>query len=119
MIKDMNDEVFKENEVALFNNQYLTVFKQLVEVTATKKKLEEEEKRAKEALSKAMEEFGIKSIDNEYIKITRVAPGEDKATIDLDAFQRAEPQNYNELLEDYPKIIKGKAGYITFKVKSA
>lgn len=117
MIKDLNDKDFEKNEVTLFENQYMTVFKQLKALTTAKKKLEADEKKAKEQIKRAMDEFGIKSIDNDIIKITRVAAGKDSVTVDLEAFKVAEPEEYADLLADYPKTVKGKAGYVTFKVK--
>lgn len=117
MIKDMNDKDFESKEVALFENQYLKVMKQVAEITRQKKKLEAEEKKAKAQLQKAMDKYGIKSIDNAVITITRVAAGADKITIDLEAFAEQEPETYADLIKDYPKTVKGKAAYVTFKVK--
>lgn len=117
MIKDFNDKEFAPNEVALFNEQYLAAFRKLADAVKAKKKLEQDEKALKEQLQKAMDEFGIKSIDNEYIKITRVAGGKDSVTVDLKAFQEKEPNNYKELLADYPKTVKGRSGYVKFEVK--
>lgn len=117
MIKDMNGKDFAANEVALFNSQYLAVFGQLAAMTTMKKTLEAQEKAVKAQIQAAMDKFGIKSIDNEFIKITRIAAGADKQTVDLDAFKEAEPEEYADLLKDYPKTVKGKAGYVRFDVK--
>lgn len=117
MIKDMNDKEFEPKEIALFESQYMTAFEKLAAAVKAKKQLEKDEKNLKEQLQKAMDEFGIKSIDNKFVKITRVAGSADKVTVDLEAFAKAEPKNYGELLEDYPKTVKGKAGYVKFDVK--
>ena len=119
MIKDMNDKNFTAKEIALFDEQYLTVFQQLAALTLEKKKLEAQEKKVKEQIQSAMDQFGIKSIDNDYIKITRVEQGKDSVTVDLEAFAAAEPEEYAGLLKDYPKTVKGKAGYVRFNVKNA
>lgn len=105
----------KDTQIQVFENQHMQVFQQLAQVTKTKKELEEQEKKFKEQLEKAMDEHGIKSIDNQYLKITRVAESSSKS-IDLKALEKEEPKLYGELLEDYPKVTNKKA-YLTFKVK--
>lgn len=117
MITNMKGEEFTPAEVALFDSKYIVVFKQLADLTTTKKKIEEEEKKVKASIQKAMDDFNIKSIDNSFIKITRVPAGKNKVTVDLDAFQTAEPEEYAALLADYPKTVKGKAEYVMFKAK--
>lgn len=104
-----------KNEIQVFENQYMEVFKELSNVTKTKKELEEQEKKIKANLQKAMDAYDIKSIDNQYIKITRVN-GSTSTSIDLKALEKEEPELYAELLEDYPKVTNRKP-YLTFKVK--
>ncbi len=118
MIKDMNDKEFSKSEVALFENQYMDVFKEISKVTNLKKSLERQEAEFKEKLEKAMDQFEIKSIDNDYIKITRIAENPGKQTIDIDKMKKEEPKLFDELLEDYPKITGKKKAYIKFEVKS-
>lgn len=103
------------NDLQVFQNQHMQVFKQLSEITKTKKVLEEQEKIMKEQLEKAMNEHGIQSIDNQYLKITRVSESS-STSIDLKTLEKKEPKLYGELLEDYPKVTNKKA-YLTFKVK--
>lgn len=117
MIKDMNDKDFESKEITLFENQYLAVMKKLADMTKAKKKLEAEEKTVKAQLQKAMDEYGIKSIDNAVITITRVAAGNDKLTVDFEQLAKEEPELYADLIRDYPKTVKGKAAYVAFKVK--
>ena len=113
----LNGEPFTKEELQVFENQYLAVFQNLAEVTKQKKALEEQEKDAKKQLEKLMDEYGISSIDNKFIKITRVAASKGKQTIDLDKLLKEEPQLYADLLEDYPKVTGAKAGYVKFNVK--
>lgn len=61
-----------------------------------------------------MDAYDIKSIDNQYIKITRVN-GSTSTSIDLKALEKEEPELYAELLKDYPKVTNRKP-YLTFKV---
>lgn len=117
MIKDMQNKDFEPAEIALFESQYMTVFQQLSEMEKQKKKLEEEEKKIKEQLEKVMDECGIKSISNQYITITRVAAVPGSITVDLAAFKKSEPENYADLLADYPKQSGGRSAYVSFKVK--
>nr|WP_235962399.1 hypothetical protein [Heyndrickxia coagulans] len=79
------------------------------------KEMQEQQKALKAKLEGAMDEHGIKSIDNEYLKITRVAASTSKS-IDLKKLQEKEPKLYGELLEDYPKVSNRKA-YVQIKVK--
>ena len=118
MIESLN-KPFTKKEIKAFEDQYMTIFRQLADITLARKKWEDEEKKAKATIQKIMDEYGIKSIDNMVMKITRIAPGEDKLTVDLDAFAKAEPEEYADLVKDYPKTVKGKAGYVRFDVKGA
>lgn len=79
------------------------------------KDLQNKQKTLKADLEKAMDEYNIKSIDNEYLKITRVAEST-STSIDLKALQKKEPALYGELLEDYPKVTTRKA-YVKITVK--
>ena len=58
-------------------------------------------------------EYGIKSIDNQYLKIIRVAGSEGKTTIDLDAMEKKEP----DLLKRQVgfSLLHQKINYLTFK----
>lgn len=117
MIKSLNEKEFTTKEVKAFEDQHMMIFRQLADIINAKKKWEKEEEKAKAAIKKIMDKYEIKSIDNDVIKITRVAPGADKLTVDLEAFAKAEPEEYADLVKDYPKTVKGKAGYVSFKVK--
>jgi ABC-type lipopolysaccharide export system ATPase subunit len=111
----MDGESFTQEELQVFENQYLAKFKNLAEVTKQKKALEEQEKKTKAELEKLMDEYGIKSLDNQYIKIIRVA-GSSTTSIDLKKLEEKEPDLYEELLEDYPKTTTRKAT-VRFDVK--
>lgn len=113
----MNGEPFTQEELQVFENQYLAVFQNLAEVTKQKKALEDQEKKVKAELEKLMDEYEIKSLDNQFIKITRVAANPGKQTIDIDKLLEKEPKLHAELLADYPKTTGAKKAYVTFKVK--
>ena len=111
-MKIMSNE---NNQVQVFEQQHMQVFKQLADITKTKKQLEDQEKKVKADIEKAMDANDIKSIDNQFLKITRVN-GSTSTSVDLKAMQEKEPKLYGELLEDYPKVTTKKS-YLTFKVK--
>lgn len=117
MIIGANETPFNEAEIALFDSQYMGLMGQLAAFATEKKRLEELEKKVKGQLEAIMDEHDIKSIDNRFLTITRVAAGADSVTVDLKAFEAREPEEYAALLKDYPKTVKGKAGYVRFTVK--
>lgn len=97
-----------QNElVSSFEEKNMVVFKAIRDITQAKKKLEAEEKKAKESILEQMKKYGIKSIDNEVVKITYVPPSE-SVSVDLKAFEKNEPNEYKLLLRDYPKVTKRK-----------
>lgn len=103
------------NEVQVFQNQYLAKMQELQQLVNQKKELEKIEKNIKKELEQAMDEHNIKSIDNEFLKITRVEASE-SVSIDLTAMKKKEPDLYDDLMKDYPKVTKRKA-YVRFTVK--
>ena len=138
----LNGQSFTKEELQVFDNQYLQVFQSLSDVTKQLKALEKQEKAIREGLKKAMEKYGIKSLENEYIKITHVDANAGKKSIDIDELSKKEPKLYQDLLKDYPKtsidvdelkkqepelyadiitdypkVTGAKAAYLLFKVK--
>lgn len=113
----LDGKQFTNTELKVFEEQYLAVMQNLSEAVKAKKKLEADEKKIKGQLEKVMDEYGIKSIDNQFLKIIRVAGSEGKQTVDLDKMQKEEPELYNELLADYPKTTGAKKGSVRFDVK--
>jgi hypothetical protein len=111
----LNGEPFTTEELQVFENHYLAVFQNLAELTKQKKALEDQEKKFKSQLEKAMDEYGIKSLDNQFIKIIRVA-GSSSTTIDLKKLEEQEPDLFKDLLADYPKTTTRKAS-VRFDVK--
>lgn len=112
---------FTQEEITVFEQKYMTACENLAKAVKMKKQLEEEEKKAKAALGKVMDEFGIKSMDNAFIKFTRIAenPGKTETVIDLEKMKTEEPELYAELLADYPKTVTTgkKSAYVTFTAK--
>lgn len=111
------DSQFTDSELQVFEEKYLSVMKGLADAVIRKKCLEEQEKNFKEQLKKVMDAYGIKSIDNKFLKIIRIAGSDGKQTIDIDKMQKEEPELYQELVEDYPKVTGKKKASIRFDVK--
>nr|DAI51522.1 MAG TPA: hypothetical protein [Caudoviricetes sp.] len=88
-----------------FNQKHLVLFQNLKEIEQEKKKLETTSKKFKEELLNAMLEHGVKSIDNDFVKVT-VTKASESVSVDLKELQKKEPRLYGELLEDYPKVTK-------------
>lgn len=103
------------NEVTQFENKYLAVMAEIASMAKQEKVLAEKNKKLKAVLEKAMEEHGVASIDNEFLKITRVAASS-STSLDIKKLQAVEPKLYGELLEDYPKVTNRKS-YVKFTVK--
>ena len=111
----LNGEPFTTEELQVFENQHLAVFQNLAEVAKQKKALEDQEKEIKSQLEKLMDEYKIKSLDNQFIKIIRVASSS-STTIDLKKLEEKEPDLFKDLLADYPKTTTRKAS-VRFDVK--
>ncbi|MEK4174714.1 hypothetical protein NST97_01675 [Aeribacillus sp. FSL K6-1305] len=103
------------NEIQVFENKYMAVMENIALLEKQVKDLQDKQKALKADLEKAMDEYDIKSIDNDYLKITRVAASS-STSIDLKKLQEKEPALYDELLEDYPKVTTRKA-YVKITVK--
>ena len=82
----------------------LAIMQQISAISKQKKKLEDKEKEVRAALEAAMGQFGIKSFENDILKVTYVAPTT-KTTIDSKALKKDKPDVY----EKYAKTSNVKA----------
>lgn len=96
------------NEVENFEDKYLVTMNRYRDWDRLMKDAKSHQDEIKADLLAAMEQYNVKSIDNQYLKINRVAENT-ATTVDLKAFQKNEPAEYGQLLEDYPKVTKRKA----------
>lgn len=103
------------NEIVKFEQKQIELINKLVEFKKLQAKMEEQEKDLKTRLKAAMEEHGIKSFKNDVITITYVDESE-STSIDLKALEKKEPECYQGLLEDYPKVTR-KGAYVRFLVR--
>ena len=106
-----------QTELQAFENKYLQAFKDLGHLEALKKQTEDKLKKVREQIEQGMDKYDIAKIDNEYVTITRIPENQGKETVDLDAFAKEEPEEYAELVKDYPKVTGKKKAYIRITVK--
>ena len=97
----------EKNELT-FNENYLATMQRYADLEKTVKELEETKKNVRAEIQEAMEAYGVRSVDNEFMKITIVSPSYSK-TIDTAAMRIAKPDLYDELMDRFPKVIEKKA----------
>ena len=71
---DCEDAFSEETALATMQTEAAGIIKSIAALTLQKKKIEDQEKKMKEQLQKAMEKYGVKSFENETVKFTYVAP---------------------------------------------
>ena len=103
------------NEVVLFEQNQLDVMRKLSELNAEKKRIDALDAELRDKLVKAMDDYGIVNFKNDYVSITKVDATE-SVSVYLKALEKAEPDCYKGLIEDYPKVTKKKA-YVRITVK--
>lgn len=89
------------NDVA-FSDKYIATMQRYADLENTIKELEDTKKKVRSEIQEAMEFYGIRSFENDILKLTLVAPSVSK-TIDTSALRISEPDIYDELIEKYPK----------------
>ncbi|GGC74782.1 hypothetical protein [Enterococcus wangshanyuanii] len=104
------------NELTNFENKYMASMANYALLDGQIKQAKEKLEQLKSELTEAMDQHDIKSIDNDYLKITRVAASS-STSVDLKKLQKEEAKLYGELLEDYPKVTKRNAS-LRIAVKS-
>lgn len=104
-----------ENQVALFEQKALTLMKQLSDIKKAKDELDSTDAKIRKALQESMSEYGITSFKNEYVTISNV-PESESVSVDLKKLKEQEPECYDGLINDYPKVTK-KAAYVRIVVK--
>lgn len=103
------------NELQAFESKHMLLMANVAQHIQQEKLLKDQTAKLKEELGNAMDEFGIKSIDNDLLKITRTAASTSKS-LDTTRLKNEEPDHYAELMADYPKVTNRSAS-LTIKVK--
>lgn len=78
------------NELVQFESAVPDVIQKIATLKRLKKELEDQEKELNQKLVEAMETYGVKSFENDLIKITYVAPTT-KTTIDSTKLKKEHP----------------------------
>lgn len=86
------------DELAQFESAVPDAIQQITNLIQTKKELEEQEKQLKQKLVEAMESYGVKSFENDQIKMTYVA-STTRSTIDSTRLKKDHP----DIAEQYSK----------------
>lgn len=102
-------------EVTTFESAAMGDMLSYATLDQTVKQLTQQRDEIKASLLESMSDYGIKSIDNDVVKITRVEPSQ-STSVDLKKFEEKEPVEYAQLLEDYTKVTVRK-GSIRITVK--
>ena len=92
-----NAEVVND-ELAQFERAVPEAIKQITDLMVAKKTIEDREKELKAQLIRAMETYGVKSFDNDLIRITYVAPTT-RTAIDSTRLKKDHP----DIAEQYSK----------------
>lgn len=109
----MDDKLTKE--LAEVNNNMLAIQNQIVQATVEfQNELAEYQKKDTElrkAISDAMEASGTKSFENDFVKLTYIAPSS-RTGIDMDKLKLLHP----EIVEEFKKVTPVKAS-VRIKIK--
>lgn len=108
---DCEDAFSEETALAIMQTEAAGIIKSIAPLTLQKKKIEDQEKKMKEQLQKAMEKYGVKSFENETVKFTYVAP-----TVENRLDSKALKADLPEVAAKYTKQ-SPKAGYVKITVK--
>ena len=104
-----------DNKLTLFENKYMATMQNIADLEKTITQLEDTKKKVREELKQAMEFYGLRSVDNDILTMTLVAPSV-STTIDTTTLRREDPDTYDRLIEVYPKKTERKAS-IRMKIK--
>ena len=99
--EDCEDSYEESTAMQVFNNKAMVLMKNIAELDKQKKALETQDKEVREALKKTMDEFGIKSFENDILKVTFVAETT-RTSIDSAKLKK----DYPEIAEKYSKTSK-------------
>lgn len=100
------DQFDEETALQEFNkdSNAIAIMQQISAISKQKKELEDKEKEIRVALETAMNQYGVKSFENNILKVVYVAPTT-KTTIDSKALKKEKPDVY----EKYAKTSNVKA----------
>ena len=89
------DVVLEENQMVVFESSVLAITQTIANIATKKKELEDEDKKMREELEQAMNAYGVTSFENEFVKITHIAPST-KVSVDSAKLKKKYPEIYVE-----------------------
>lgn len=101
-----------------FEKLYGDAIKRLMEAIAARKVAELAEKKARNDVMQAMHDSKMQSFDSEQIQIRIIPANDGYMTIDVVTLMKEAADEYNKLLERYPKEKKGAEAHLWVKVKN-
>ena len=105
------DAVVEEKQMVVFQSAVLKLTQTIANIATQKKALDEEDKKMREELEKAMSDYGVTNFENEFVKITHVDPTT-KVTVDSKKLKAEHPYIYQK----YSKV-SNVSGYVKISVK--
>lgn len=87
--------VLEGGEMVAFKEKTLTVIQAIADIEIKKKELDEMNKKMREQLEAAMEQYNIKSFENDLVKITYTEPTT-RASVDSAKLKKNYPDIYTE-----------------------
>lgn len=105
------------NNLEIFEQKHMMAFIELQSLTKQKKALEERDKEIRDILVKGMDEYGIESIDNEYVNIIRIKATPGKPKLDEKSWRAEDPEGYNEVFSTYNKMAGAKKAHVRITTK--
>ena len=104
VLKECEELEQVETEVVSLDKKVPQAIKAMTDLLTQQKELEQKVSDMREVIKAAMEQYGVKSFENENIKITYIAPTERKS-IDSTRLKKEHP----EIAEAYQKVSQVKA----------
>lgn len=104
VVNECGELYHMENEVVSLDQKVPQAIKTMTNLLIQQRELEQKVSDMREVIKRAMEHYGVKSFENDYIKITYIAPTERKS-IDSTRLKKEHP----EIAEAYQKVSQVKA----------
>lgn len=93
------DAAYEDSEaLTLFNNAAMTIMQNVASLAKQKKELEDQDKKMREELTSLMDQYGIKNVDNDFVKITYKAAST-RTSVDSTKLKKEQPDIYNKYLK--------------------
>lgn len=108
---ECNSRVERYGELTPAEEKVLPIMLTIRNLAVQKKSIEAREKNMREKLKAAMERFGVKSFDNDLVKVTYIAATTSR-TVDTAALKK----KYPAIAEECSKV-SNKSAYIKIEVK--